>query len=155
VAGSVGQLQFNPYAFPDRAQREEFGDLLAEGLFDLLHAGITDPLVADESYWADVIEARARMIRSVRARLHASTGPRASATPAQRRRIAQASRSLAAAAGVHAERAQLAESLASYVRAWRADLSRWHEWFAALDQVDDVGGAIKLLNIPAERLTAL
>ena len=33
--GQATQLEYNPYASPDRARREEFGDLLAEGLFAL------------------------------------------------------------------------------------------------------------------------
>ena len=34
--GQASQLKYNPYARPDRARREEFGDLLAEGLFALM-----------------------------------------------------------------------------------------------------------------------
>jgi hypothetical protein len=66
--GQASQLTYNPYARPDRARREEFGDLLAEGLFALM--GHVDPSVrfgellraADESYWSRFIEARHNLI---------------------------------------------------------------------------------------------
>ena len=61
-------LTYDPYASPDRARREEFGDLLAEGLFALM--GEVDPSVrfgeqlraADEAYWSRFIEARHNVI---------------------------------------------------------------------------------------------
>ena len=33
--GRARQLEYDPFANPDRARREEFGDLLAEGLYAL------------------------------------------------------------------------------------------------------------------------
>ena len=66
--GQATQLEYDPYASPDRARREEFGDLLAEGLFALM--GRVDPSVrfgdqlraADEAYWSRFIEARHNVI---------------------------------------------------------------------------------------------
>ena len=62
------QLEYDPFASPDRARREEFGDLLAEGLYALI--GEVDPSVpfdeqlraADEAYWSRFIDARHNVI---------------------------------------------------------------------------------------------
>jgi hypothetical protein len=70
--GEAGQLTYNPFAGPDRARQEEFGDLLAEGLFALM--GQIDPSVrlddqlraADEAYWSRFIDARHNVISETR-----------------------------------------------------------------------------------------
>ena len=41
--GQATQIEYNPYASPDRARQEEFGDLLAEGLYALI--GEVNPMV--------------------------------------------------------------------------------------------------------------
>ena len=44
--GHAKQAEYDPFANPDRARREEFGDLLAEGLYALM--GGEDPSVPFE-----------------------------------------------------------------------------------------------------------
>lgn len=149
--GLVRQLHYNPFTFSERAREEEFGDTLAEGLFHLLHEGVVEPERADEWFWADTVRARRDLIRRTRIRLNASTGPRRTATASRLRMIAQAGRSLAAADQEH-ESLDLAPHLASYIRAWRADLAVWNQWFAGLGQVDDITQALEPLGIEPGQL---
>lgn len=60
-AGEATQVAFDPYADPRRAAQEEFGDLLAEGLFSLFHDGL-DATYATAAYWSDFIDFRATLI---------------------------------------------------------------------------------------------
>jgi hypothetical protein len=61
---SVGQARqqlYKPFADPMRAVREEFGDLIAEGLYALFSDGQTLD-AATRAYWDDFIEARGELI---------------------------------------------------------------------------------------------
>jgi len=63
-AGDARQLEFNPFEDPQRAAREEFGDVLAEGLYALFGEG--DGLGrATEGYWDRFIESRAALITTI------------------------------------------------------------------------------------------
>ncbi len=63
-AGDVGQLEYNPFEDPSRAAREEFGDLLAEGLYALFNDG--DGLSrATEAYWQRFIRDRRGLILGI------------------------------------------------------------------------------------------
>jgi hypothetical protein len=67
--GQAKQIEFDPFARPDRAREEEFGDLLAEGLYALI--GEQNPSVpfqeqlcaATGTYWSRFIEARRQVLR--------------------------------------------------------------------------------------------
>ncbi len=64
VVGEAGQAPYHPYADPHRARTEEFGDLLAEGLYALFETqgselAFVDRLAAaDARYWKQFIRAR-------------------------------------------------------------------------------------------------
>jgi len=61
VTGAMRQKEFDPFANPDRARSEEFGDCLAEGLYWLLDYHL--PLeTADEDHWKDFRRRRMRFI---------------------------------------------------------------------------------------------
>jgi hypothetical protein len=66
--GDVGQLEYNPFEDPRRAAFEEFGDLIAEGLFALFNDGCGLHR-ATELYWERFIDERRRFIEEVRLRL--------------------------------------------------------------------------------------
>jgi hypothetical protein len=67
-AGEARQLQFNPFEDPQRAAREEFGDVLAEGLYALFSQG--DGLGrATRAYWERFIASRASLITGIEQRL--------------------------------------------------------------------------------------
>jgi hypothetical protein len=61
---NVTQLCYNPFAEPRRAAWQEFGDVLAEGLYSLLHrrAGAEH---ASRDYWAHFITARRNFLEAI------------------------------------------------------------------------------------------
>lgn len=66
--GDVRQLSFNPFADPERAACEEFGDILAEGLFALLHEG--DGLSkATRQFWQTFVDDREGLVLSLQEQL--------------------------------------------------------------------------------------
>ena len=56
--GRVKQTRYDPYADPQRARREEFGDVLAEGLYELVHRRRSVLVGCLPAYWDDVIRRR-------------------------------------------------------------------------------------------------
>ena len=69
----VTQLQYDPFAKPRRAAWQEFGDVLAEGLYTLLHlGGAVEEATAD--YWREFLEARRSFLEDVVTR--AESAPR-------------------------------------------------------------------------------
>ena len=56
-AGEARQAGHDPFADPSRAAREEFGDVLAEGVFNLFHHGLDVP-GATLGYWSEFLEVR-------------------------------------------------------------------------------------------------
>lgn len=58
------QEKYNPFEDPDRARREELGDLLAEGVYCLFDDGLGIS-EATPTFWSDFMEARARLIAKI------------------------------------------------------------------------------------------
>ena len=83
IGGSVGQWPYLPFTTPERARREEFGDILLAGLLWLAHSRVRKNAdiaysVADSEYWREttkprfweqIMEQRAALIREVAKRL--------------------------------------------------------------------------------------
>jgi hypothetical protein len=114
MIGTVSQLPYDPFD-PARAAREEFGDLLAEGLLRLLlTTGSTIP--QPPAWWEQAMAARDRLLDELLARLG---DQHPSATVA-----------------VHAAKTRLHQippiALADYTTTWRADLSIWERRLASL-----------------------
>lgn len=63
--GTSQQMEYNPYADPRRAVKEEFGDLLAEGLYARLDHGF-GLFDTDAAYWEEFINGPEPAHRSVR-----------------------------------------------------------------------------------------
>jgi hypothetical protein len=63
--GDVDQIEFNPFDDPKRAVQQEFGDLLAEGLYALFNDGLGRRR-ATRSYWEHFIGERRRLIERLR-----------------------------------------------------------------------------------------
>ncbi len=59
------QHPYDPYRTPDRARSEEFGDVLAEGIFWLLDEGKTLDHAADPRHWELFLARRRRFIDHV------------------------------------------------------------------------------------------
>jgi hypothetical protein len=116
-SGSVRQLPYYPFDSPERAGKQEFGDVLAEGLMGHLHGGSLDALPS-KRYWGHFISARARLIEAAAAgcRKMISTSPAAKDAITALR---SASEVLAKIDG---------DLLIDYVGAWQSDLLRWRDY---------------------------
>lgn len=138
VVGTLSQLEYQPFARPQRAASEEFGDVIAEGLYALLHQG-ADMTDATSQYWQGVLERRLRLIDHIVSRLSLLGGQ----DPAV---IGSALTSLAAA------RQRLTslslESCVSFIHAWRTDLDMWGHRLLGLPVVSDLALAAKHLELP-------
>ena len=106
------QLTYYPFANPRRAAWQEFGDVLAEGLYTLLHRG-EDVKHASPEYWVLFLEARWAFLEGILAR----------AQNADDRVRADMIASVEAAQKCLEQIKP--ELCARYVQAWRKDLSDW------------------------------
>jgi hypothetical protein len=136
VAGTLSQLEYRPFAHSRRAATEEFGDVIAEGLYRLIHEGmrVTDATV---EYWQDVLVRRFRLIDHIAAELLRIPGE----TP----ETGSALMSLAAASKRLATITPLA--CVSFIHAWRTDLDSWRERLLSLPMVGDLATAAKFLEL--------
>jgi hypothetical protein len=124
--GEVRQDEYEPFADPMRAAREEFGDLLAEGLYALFEStpgldfGEQLSAATRQRYWELFIEDRMAMITSTKdtlTRVHAPLGSTADL------RVLQAEDSLR-----HARkqlRTITPELCAEFIECWREDALQW------------------------------
>ena len=137
VAGTLSQLEYRPFRRPQRAASEEFGDVIAEGLFRLLHAGgtLSD---ATRAYWRSALEQRLRLIDDIVSRLLLEEE--------YDRVTAYALMSLATARKRLAVITEL--SCLSFVRAWRTDVDVWRERLTNLHEAADLTVAAKYLDLP-------
>ncbi|WP_053732235.1 hypothetical protein [Nocardia sp. NRRL S-836] len=140
VTGTAWQQPYDPFDVEERARAQEWGDVLAEGLFWLLDEG--RPLKdANACYWADYLAKRKRFIVET-IELTRSTEP----DPARK---ARKLRSLAAALG--RSRSLQPQRCEDYVEAWRKDRSVWqrhldhHEQHAPRES--DLGKVIAHLGL--------
>jgi hypothetical protein len=138
LAGRLTQLEYEPFANSRRAASEEFGDLIAEGLYRLLHEGAS---VADatQAYWGAVLERRFQMIDHIATRLLCMDGN----APV----LGCALMSLTAAR----KRLSAISDLAcvSFIRAWRADLDAWRCRLRDLPMVGRLSDAATFLDLPS------
>jgi hypothetical protein len=137
LAGTLSQLKYCPFARPQRAASEEFGDVVAEGLYRLLHEEGT-VLDASLAYWRSTLERRSRLIGHIASELLL----RRKDEPVTE----YALRSLGAARGRLAGITE--QACLSFVRAWRADVDAWRKQLEYLPVLGDVAGAAKYLDLP-------
>ncbi len=133
----AGQLPYDPFADPRRAAGQEFGDVIAEGLYALLHNG-HGVAAADREYWLRFLEYRNRVLDDVTARL-----PNAPSVRQEPRW--EISKAIGAAQQVLWE--ITADMCAEYVTAWQADLGRWGKLLANLPGMASVGDALDFLRL--------
>jgi hypothetical protein len=136
VTGLAKQADYDPFANPDRASYEEFGDVLAEGVFWLLdqHRRVKD---ADHRFWAWFLDQRRSFIADVERRIRA----RPLEPDLQRRILA------ALAAAQHRRQSISAEMCSEYLRAWRADRTRWRNVLVSLPEESDPIKATRRLGL--------
>jgi hypothetical protein len=148
-SGRALQGPYDPYANPERATSEEFGDCLAEAVFALFDTG-KDIAKVKKAYWADFLASRVKLIDGMLDGL----GPRKHADDATRAMI-DSLRAAKTRCGVLRAEPDL---FRRYLVAWRADVAMWQDHVRAYrhrasgNGVADVLATLRIANesrIPA------
>jgi hypothetical protein len=128
------QLHYDPFKNTQRAERQEFGDVLAEGLYALLHVG-GGLAHADRDYWDFFIAKRRRFLQSI----------------IRRSGIAVLEVRDSMLEAVHAAMQCLRqikpETCESYVQVWRKDREAWLRDLAAMPRVESLDAALAELGL--------
>jgi hypothetical protein len=139
------QLAYYPFANPDRAAWQEFGDVLAEGLYALLHLNMSVEQ-ATSTYWAFFLEARRNFLEGTLSRA-------VETPPSIRDEIAASLQSaLKCLCGITPDLCAL------YVEAWRQDLKRWKQRWAEIRPMPSIEAALAemgLATTPADSIQRL
>jgi hypothetical protein len=136
VTGSMRQKTFDPFANPDRARSEEFGDCIAEGLYWLLDEGQSINR-ADYDYWERFLNRRARFIERL---IH-----RAWRTPLESALRSRIISSLETARLTH--ETITAGLCTEFVRRWQDDLEGWRRFIDDLPTGLGIDGALNELGL--------
>jgi len=130
------QLRYDPFKDPQRAAGQEFGDLVAEGLYALLHQG-ADAWQATPDYWVDFLAARRRFLGAIIARC-------GEAQEHLRQKIFDAVTTAQECS------AQIRpEQCARYVELWRQDRERWQQRLKEIPHISSIKGALDQLGLAA------
>ena len=128
------QLKYSPFANPRRAAWQEFGDLIAEGLYSLAHLGL--PIeVATREYWGYFLEARRTFLEGVITRAEAAPSDMPEGLTVS---VREAVKTLLTIQPELCDR---------YVSAWRADLADWRERLNGITQMPSIGAALRELRL--------
>jgi hypothetical protein len=152
LAGEVRQLGFDPFDDPQRAQREEFGDVLAEGLYALLHQRRSVLVGCLPSYWEEVIDERRVMLAGTEQRLW-ELRERPSTHTWDGYEIRRVLRSVAASRA--ALDACTPQDLAEFTSLWRFDLYRWNARLHHLPRFSRMTDALSWLGITDVHLAGM
>jgi hypothetical protein len=140
--GESRQREYNPFADPQRAVKEEFGDLLAEGLYALLDAQLDVPSI-DIAYWGAFIESRKAFLGQVADLLTARLEDNLDRVVEQRVRAAQVS--------IREARLQLdsiyPELCQKFIDLWQGDLVEWRSYLTKLPHFESVKDAMDHLRL--------
>jgi len=139
-AGYARQLAYAPFDDPARAHREEFGDLLAEGLHQLIDQGrrIRD---AGTAFWAGQLAERRQRITWSAEAVRRSTA----VSDALRERVVIALR----AAVARLDQINPA-SPGRFIDAWRGDLRVWAARYREIPPLGSLAKALDQLSLAAE-----
>lgn len=123
------QLYYDPFAMAGRAAWQEFGDVIAEGLYTLLHLGL-EVTQATCEYWGYFLEARRNFLEGILTRLP-------NAHPEMQIEIEmsvkQAEKCLQTITPDLCER---------YVKAWRNDLADWKQQMPGIAEKTSIEAAL-------------
>jgi hypothetical protein len=141
--GDAIQAKYDPFANPRRARLEEFGDLLAEGLYALIGDDKSGSSFEDQlrrataAYWSRFIDARHAVIARAKSQLSCSLD--------RHPENASAVRSLRAA------KRQLEtitpDLCVNFLEAWRDDLASWQRFSNGVNNVGSTSEAMDLLGL--------
>lgn len=131
------QLGYDPFDSPIRAARQEFGDVLGEGLHGLLHRGGYGYPSGD--YWSRFLDARRSFLSGIIDRIHIA---RPEKQVKIRRAVETAQHCLSHIQPEHCE---------EYIRLWKDDLSRWDRRLNEIPRLSTMADALDHLDLaPAE-----
>lgn len=151
IGGLVGQLRYLPFTTPERAELEEFGDILLSGLLWLVHArkkGTTDradPVTnaeywleaKDACFWKKILEERAALLQDITKRLMAKGFDTPSPLPslvAARRRLIELKPA----------------DFVLFMEKWLTSLGEWPVWPSVRSRVDLIDKARAIEKALAE-----
>lgn len=128
------QLRYDPFDDPQRAARQEFGDVLAEGLYALLHRGQTTKS-ATQDYWINFLDARRGFLDAIIAR-------------ADRAEAGVRQKMLDSVLAARECSAQIQpEYCEHYVRLWRKDVERWGQTLKEIPRIPSIAKALSELDL--------
>jgi hypothetical protein len=128
------QLRYDPFDDPQRAARQEFGDVLAEGLYALLHRG-QNTAHATQDYWINFLDARRGFLDAIVARADSGQAE-----------VRQKMLNSVRAARECSNQIE-PEFCEHYVRLWRKDLGRWEQTLKEIPQVPSIARALSELGL--------
>jgi hypothetical protein len=131
----VTQLPYKPFADPRRAAWQEFGDVLAEGLYAMLDFGIGMDHATSE-YWNYFLDARRRFFDAI---------VRRSETAIPEIKREELLRSVEAARECSAEISP--ELFERYIWLWRQDLRDWEQRVAGIHQMPSLDATLRALDL--------
>lgn len=154
VSGQVGQGPYNPFANPDRARFEEFGDILASGLLWLVYAAgdkvavpatlaDTDTEIQSDywheamrlDFWKEVLDQRAKLFDELVLLLRLRS-KRDTARPLDSVRAAQDRCSELSP-----------DEFVSFIKAWAGNLVKWRDRTSRLARAGSVDKALADLGL--------
>jgi hypothetical protein len=130
----VTQLRYNPFAEPERAGWQEFGDVLAEGLYTLLDLGLGLQNAID-GYWAYFLEARRTFLEAILGR--------ADKMNLSNKEQLQLSVEMALKCSVKIG----PNLLERYTLLWQRDLRDWQRRIAGVRDMPSLGAALETLGL--------
>ena len=133
------QLRYDPFANPQRAEAEEFGDVIAEGLYAMLEEDLAAEHATAER-WEQFLADRKRILNDIIK--HSDEAPR---------EVREKMKHAVKIAGKCLAEIQ-PEMCVEYVTLWQNDLKRWEDRRDTLPRVDSIGEALAELGLfPALR----
>jgi hypothetical protein len=144
--GAATQAKYDPFESPERARQEEFGDLLAEGLYSLIAE--EDPRlpldeqvrVATRAYWSQFIDIRHEFLAETMALLHKLLD-----SDPDNRQMFSALASLRAA--MNQLNTITPDVCVNFIDAWRDDLSDWQRFSNGVNNVGNTRDAMEFLGL--------
>ena len=130
----ITQLTYRPFADPRRAAWQEFGDILAEGLYALLDRGLGVEHATRE-YWSDFVYARRIFLKAIIRRS-------GTAKPEIREQLL-----LSVEAALECSTTIKPRLLECYVWLWRRDLCYWERRVASIGKMSSPDVALKELGL--------
>ncbi len=135
------QLHYDPFANPQRAAVEEFGDIIAEGLYALLDEGMSAENATAER-WDQFLADRRRILDEIIELAHKRPGD----IPANMTEAVETARKCLAEIRP--------DMCVDYIQLWRRDLGRWEGTLKQIPQANSIQDALVSLGLAPVRATA-